>query len=127
MQVYQDLSNPTTCITRWGDALRAGSEVWDDGNAVSGDGWLNTWTSIEDGFVWSGGSLTSKDIWTKWSSGYYQNSSKDQCISKWGDGLRVSPEYWDDGNTVSGDGWRSNCQLVETDYIHFNFILSHLL
>ena len=114
---YQDLSNPTTCITRWGDALRAGSEVWDDGNAVSGDGWLNTWTSIEDGFVWSGGSLTSKDIWTKWSSGYYQNSSKDQCISKWGDGLRVSPEYWDDGNTVSGDGWRSNCQLVETDYI----------
>ena len=114
---YQDLSNPTTCITRWGDSLRAGSEVWDDGNTISGDGWSNTWTSIEDDFAWSGGSLTSKDIWTKWSNGFYQNSSKDQCVSKWGDGLRVSQEYWDDGNTVSGDGWRNDWKLVETDYI----------
>ena len=119
---YQDLSNPASCITHWGDALRAGSEVWDDGNTINGDGWSSSWASIEDGFVWSGGSLTSRDTWTKWPSGYYPNNSKDQWVSKWGDGLRVSPEYWDDGNTVSGDGWRNDWKLVETNYIQLCFI-----
>ena len=110
-------SDKSACVPLWGDAMRAGFEIWDDGNTYSGDGWSNTWASIEDGFIWSGGSLTSKDIWIKWSSGYYQNNSKNQWVWKWGDGLRVSSEYWDDGTTINGDGWRSDCLLVETDYI----------
>ena len=35
----------------------------------------------------------------------------------WGDGIIDSNEVWDDGNTISGDGWTSDCTSVEEFYI----------
>ena len=114
---YQDLSNPTTWITRWGDGFRAGSEVWDDGNTSNGDGCLNNCSSIETGCIWTGGSSISKDTCTLWSSGYSPNLSKSVCITVWGDGLRVGSEVWDDRNTSNGDGCSSDCSLIESGYM----------
>ena len=114
---YQDLSNPTTWITRWGDGFRAGSEVWDDGNTSSGDGCLSNCSSIETGCIWTGGSPTSKDICTLWSSGFSPNSSKSACVTIWGDGFRAGSEVWDDGNTSNGDGCLNDWSFIETGYI----------
>ena len=111
--LYQDLTNPSSWIPHWGDSLRAGSETWDDGNTSSGDGWSSTW-SIESGYIWNGGSTTTKDTCTKWSSGFYPNSSKTQCITSCGDGLRAGTEKCDDGNTSSGDGCKSDWTLIES-------------
>ena len=44
-----------------GDGLKIGSEKWDDGNTISGDGWKGDCTSVESSWVWSGGSPTSRD------------------------------------------------------------------
>ena len=49
---------------------------------------------IESKFICTGGSSTTKDVWS----------------SIWGDGYRVGSEQWDDGNLVNGDGWSSNCK-----------------
>ena len=111
--LYQDLTNPSSWIPHWGDSLRAGSETWDDANTSSGDGWSSTW-SIESGYIWNGGSTTTKDTCTKWSSGFYPNSSKTQCITSCGDGLRAGTEKCDDGNTSSGDGCKSDWTLIES-------------
>ena len=113
---YQDLANPVSWITRWGDGLRAGSEAWDDLNTSNGDGCSSTCASIESGYIWTGGSTSSKDTWTKWTSGYYPNSSKTVCQTLCGDGLRAGSEKWDDGNTSSGDGCKSDCSSVESGY-----------
>ena len=82
------------CIEIWGDGKKYGSlsTSWDDGNTNNGDGWSMTW-SVETGWIWSGGSSTSKDTWTE------------IC----GDGKRfnIISTYWDDGNTINGDGWSS--------------------
>ena len=117
----QDISNPSKWITVCGDGLRAGSEKWDDVNTSSGDGCKGDWSSIESGWVCSGGSVTSKDIWTKWDIGYYQNDSSNPttCVSKWGDGIRVGAEHWDDGNTVSKDGWSSDWSTIEEGFAWF--------
>ena len=62
---YQNsLSNPTTWVTHCGDGIRTGSEKWDDGNTVNGDGWSSDCLTIESSWVWTGGSLTSKDTCT---------------------------------------------------------------
>ena len=118
---HQDTSNPTQWITKCGDGFRAGSEKCDDANTSSGDGWKNDWSSVESGWVCSGGSTTSKDTWTKWDKGFYQNDASNPtvCVPKWGDGLRVSYEHWDDGNTVSGDGWSSDWLSIEDGYAWF--------
>ena len=118
---HQDTSNPTQWITIWGDGFRAGSEKCDDANTSSGDGWKNDWSSVESGWVCSGGSTTYKDTWTKWDKGYYQNdaSNPTTCVIKWGDGIRVGAEHWDDGNTVSKDGWSSDWSKIEEGFAWF--------
>ena len=54
---------------------------------------MTNWSS------WSGGSLTSKDVWAP----------------VWGDGFRISPEIWDDGNLNYGDGW-SSTWIIDPNY-----------
>ena len=114
-------STKSNWIPIWGDGLRVGSEKWDDGNTSSGDGCKNDWLGVESGYVWSGGTSTSKDIWTKWGVGYYQNDSTNP--TKWvtlcGDGIAMGNEEWDDGNSISGDGWSSDCLTIESGYVWF--------
>ena len=68
------------------------STFWDDGNSINGDGWDTSW-SVETGWICSGGNTSTKDTWNE------------IC----GDGIRfnASSLYWDDSNTISGDGWSS--------------------
>ena len=119
----------------------------DDGNSVSGDGCSSTWAK-ESGWLWSGGSTTTKDVWTEiWGDGKNFNSlatywddgnnlngdgwnlscavefgwtctggnsiTKDTCNEIWGDGIRfnILSTYWDDGNSVSGDGCSSSWSI----------------
>ena len=112
---YYPNSSKIQWITLWGDGLKAGTEKWDDGNTSNGDGWLSDWSSVESRWVCSGGSPTSKDLCSKCGKGWYQNDSINptKWITKWGDGIRQGDERWDDGNVVSGDGWASDCMLVE--------------
>ena len=113
---YYPNSSKSLWVTTWGDALRAGSEIWDDGNILSSDGWNSSCSTIESGYIWVGGSTTSKDTWTKCQSGYYPNSSKSQWVTTWGDGLRAGSEKWDDGNTNSGDGCKNDWS-IESGYV----------
>ena len=116
---YQnDATNPTLWVSKWGDGIKVSSEACDDGNLVSGDGCSSVWT-IESRFVWSGGSLYVKDTWIKWTAGFNPNTDQSQWIPKWGDGLRVSYEHCDDGNTVEGDGWSSDCMTIESGWAWF--------
>ena len=111
--LYQnDALNPTTCITLWGDGLKAGDEKCDDGNTFDKDGCGSNWSLIEENYVWSGGSTKSKDLCLLWTSGFYQNDKKSAWISKWGDGIKVEKEACDDGNTNDGDGCNSSCKLL---------------
>ena len=79
-----------------GDGYRTGSESCDDSDTTSGNGWDSSW-SVENGWTWSGGSSSSKDVWT----------------DIWGDAKKLSKTstFWDDGNTSNGDGCDSNCSL----------------
>ena len=90
-----------SAATVCGDGKRTGVETWDDGKVNSGDGWSSTWT-VESGYIWTGGSSTTKDVWTE------------IC----GDGIRFNSisTYWDDKNTINGDGWSSTCN-IESGYI----------
>ena len=83
----------------WGDGLRVGLEDWDDGNTYNEDRCYDQ-CNIETGFIWTGGSSSSRD---KWSS---------LC----GDGYRVRSEQWDDKNTNNGDGCSYQCH-VENGFI----------
>ena len=71
---------------------------WDDGNTNSGDGWDAT-CNIEAGYEWKGGSLFSPDI----------------CTDFCGDGkiIVLTENYWDDGNTIAGDGWDGACKIED--------------
>jgi cysteine-rich repeat protein len=85
-----------TCHDTWGDGVFYGSEAgrWDDGNFDNGDGWSAGWI-IEAGWICSGGSTSTPHIWA----------------DTWGDGLvvnRATPNYCDDGNSISGDGCSSS-------------------
>ena len=114
-------TDQSQCIPHCGDGFRAGSEKCDDGNTSSSDGCLNDCSSVEAGFVCSGGSPTSKDTCIKWDRGFYQNdvSNPTQWVPKWGDGLRVSYEHWDDGNLISEDGWSFDCMEIESGWAWF--------
>ena len=114
-------TDQSQCIPHCGDGFRAGSEKCDDGNTSSGDGCLNDCSSVEAGFICTGGSPTSKDTCIKWDKGFYQNNASNptQWVPKWGDGLRVSYEHWDDANTISGDGWSSDCMKIEAGWVWF--------
>jgi large repetitive protein len=76
----------------WGDGKRFNSvsTYWDDGGTIAGDGWDNNWF-VETGWTWTGGSATTSDT----------------CTEICGDGKRFNSvaTYWDDGDTISGDGW----------------------
>ena len=114
-----DSSNPTTCVTVWGDGLKAGTEKCDDGNSSNGDGCKSDCSGVESGWVCSGGTTSSKDTCTKCGAGYYQNDSTNPTVwvTKWGDGLRVGSEKCDDRNTIFGDGWSSDWSTVEASYV----------
>ena len=75
-----------------------GYEAWEDGNVVNGDGCSSTCT-IETGYSWSGGTISSVDI----------------CTLKCGDGKKFPSEFCDDGNLDNNDGWSSTCK-VETGF-----------
>ena len=112
--LYQnDPLSPTLWIPNWGDGIKAGGEKCDDQNNTGGDGWSSDWTTIETGWVWSGGSLTAKDIWIYWTEGLYQNDAANPTlwVPHWGDGKKVGNEKWDDANIISGDGWSSTLNL----------------
>ena len=106
-------STKTTWVVGCGNGLRTGGEEWDDTNIINGDGCTAN-CLIEPGYVWSGGSASSKDSCTAWASGFYQNSDKSAWITRWGDGFLAGSEIWDDGNTVNGDGWSSTCTVETT-------------
>ena len=112
-------SPKTSCIIQCGDGFRVGSEVCDDGNTSNGDGWSSNCLTIESGYAWTGGSLTSKDTCTLWSAGFYPDSTKASWITLWGDGLRAGSEAWDDANTSNGDGCSSDCTTIEAKYVWF--------
>ena len=88
------INSKDTCTEVCGDGIRFGTSPssWDDANKIDGDGCSRSWT-IEVGWSWSGGTSTAKDTWTE----------------IWGDGKRFNSltTYWDDGNNLNGDGWRS--------------------
>ena len=109
----------TLWVENWGDGFKYGSEKWDDGNTNNGDGCSSDWTSIESGWVWSGGTTTSKDTWTFCTSGFYQNDPLNPTtwVTHCGDNKRAGTEKWDDGNTNNGDGWLSDCSTVEAGWV----------
>ena len=89
----------------WGDGIRFNSisSYCDDGNILSNDGCDSGW-SIEVGWTWSGGNISSKDI----------------CIDICGDGKKYTSAalFWDDGNNLAGDGC-SPTWSFETGYACF--------
>ena len=90
-------TTPDTWHEIWGDGIivRKTGTNCDDGNTIGGDGWSSTWT-IERGWDWTGGSI----------------SSPDHCSTIWGDGILTTQyEQWDDGNRINGDWWNINWQI----------------
>ena len=91
-----------SCTEICGDGIRfnSNSRYWDDKNKIDGDGWSSSW-AVESGWSWTGGSKTSAD----------------SCTEICGDGIRFNSNstYWDDKNTVSGDGCSSNW-TIEVGY-----------
>jgi cysteine-rich repeat protein len=74
---------------------------------------------VEASWVCSGGSLTSADVCTFCTSGFYQNDPLDPtvCVPHCGDGLRVSSELCDDGNTVGSDGCSFDCLSIDPNWV----------
>ena len=60
---YDIRSSLEAWVPIWGDGLRLGSEKWDDGNNLDGDGCKGDCSAIEPSWDCSGGSMTSKDVW----------------------------------------------------------------
>jgi cysteine-rich repeat protein len=97
----------TTTPDSWseicGDGIRFNSlaAYCDDGGTSTGDGWDNN-CAVETGWIWSGGST----------------SVADTCFEICGDGIRFNSisSYWDDGNTLSGDGC-DNGWAIETGWL----------
>ena len=100
-----------SCIAEWGDGFKHSTEQWEDGNINFNDGCSATCT-IEEGYEWSGGSVSGTDTCTLWTDGTSPNDDKDSCIVQCGDGLKHGEEIWDDGNTDSTiDGCSSTCTI----------------
>ena len=139
------ITSKDTCSENCGDGKRFSTfaNSWDDANTRDNDGCSSSWT-IENGWTWSGGTPTARDIWTEvcgdgkrfnsiltyWDDGNAYNddgcnnywgiesgwkcsggtsSTKDVWTEIWGDGKRfnILTAYWDDGNNVNDDGWSS--------------------
>ena len=99
----------TTCVPIWGDNYRVKGEAWDDGNNTDNKGWKNDWSGMINGWHWSGGSATSKDVWNE------------QCK----DGYITISEQWEDGNLLNNDGWSSTCQIEVGWTCTNNFAMTH--
>ena len=111
-------TSPNQWAPIWGDGKVISPEVCDDGNVNNGDGCNNSCTIIEAGYMWTGGSSTSKDTCSLCTAGFYSQgtSTPSSWVSKWGDGILAGSENWDDGNTNSGDGCSSSWTLIEPNY-----------
>ena len=89
-------TQPDICTPRYGDGYRDGNEECDDGNVEPLDG-CNAVGEIENGFICTGGSLTTTDT----------------CAEINGDGRRVGREQCDDANIEDGDGCASSIPALE--------------
>ena len=103
----------------WGDGKVVDTEKCDDGNINDGDGWKGDCTSVEAGWVWSGGTSTTKDACTFCTSGLYQNdaTTPTTCVPHCGGGFRAGIEKCDDGNTLDGDWWKGDCSAIEVNWV----------
>ena len=94
------INNPSLTISVWtsiwGDNYRVAGEVWDDGDNTDNQGCKSDCSGSFNGWHWSGGSDTSKDI----------------CSQQCDDGYITTSEQCEDGNLSNGDGWNSSC-LIE--------------
>ena len=70
---------PTMWVAVWGDGMRVGSEVCDDGGVVNGDGWSSDWKHIEEKWAWAGGDQNTSDTCIQCPKGYTGNLDR----SKW--------------------------------------------
>ena len=118
---YHPSVNKESWEHRCGDGLKVSEEQWEDNNTVSGDGCSPTWT-IETNYACDGGNSNDAfDKWTYWnnSEGLYLNdiNNPTQWIPQWGDSKRAGDEVCDDNNNASGDGWSSDCSVIEDNYI----------
>ena len=105
-------SSKSSCIDRWGDERKSGSEECDDGNTQSNDGWDYQWEP-ERNYIWLGGGVSSKSIWTRCPDAETNNLEHTEWGPVWGDGLKHDTEEWDDDNlssTVDGctSQWKIN-------------------
>ena len=57
-------SDKSQCQNIWGNSIRNDGEKCDDGNSQDNDGWSSTCT-VENNYVWLGGSTTTKDNCTE--------------------------------------------------------------
>ena len=105
-----EADSPDGCFAgACGDSALGGMEECDDGNVMDGDGCSSS-CKIETGY----------SCWHYASPPYPCGAYGDWCSEVCGDGLLVGSEigqdgYCDDGNTASGDGCSSGCQ-VECGY-----------
>ena len=53
-------------------------------------------SNFDINYIWTEGNTTTRDIWTKWFSGFYPKALKTLWITTWGDGLKAGSEKWDD-------------------------------
>ena len=63
-------------VLNCGDGLVYGTEVWDDANSISGDGWSSDCSIIEDDWIWVNGNTTHRSDCSTWDVGYQPNSTK---------------------------------------------------
>ena len=87
-------------------------------NTANGDGCKGDCSYVESSWMWSGGTPTSRDTWIFCLTGWHQNNSINPTIwvSIWGDGKEVGTEKCDDGNAISGDGWKGDWSTVKSRY-----------
>ena len=84
----------------WGDGLRVGNELCDDGNNSDSIGCRSDCSGVLDGFIWVNGSTSTLDV----------------CETVCGDGARAGSEICDDGNNTDSIGWENNWSGVIYGY-----------
>ena len=72
--------------------MRHGDESCDDGNLDSTIDGCSSTCEIDDGYICSGGGLSSLDTCSLCTDGTSPNDAKTLCEQKCGDGLRHSSE-----------------------------------
>ncbi|CAI2377086.1 unnamed protein product [Moneuplotes crassus] len=79
---------------------------------------------IEDNYVCTRNPSISRDLCGQCTSGFYQNSQKNHCITQCGDGLKAGIESCDDGNALSSDDCDLNCSIEEDSICNGGSIIS---